>query len=106
MEAVLLYITAAKHEDAVLLVRELLGERLIACANIMEHVTSLYWWQGAIDQETEVVIVAKTMAEHVSKVIDRVKALHTYDCPCVIALPIKDGNPDYIAWIAKETSSA
>lgn len=106
MEPVLLYITAANREEAILVCRDLLGARLVACANIVEHATSLFWWQGAIEQETEILIIAKTVSLHVDRVTERVKALHTYDCPCVIAVPIEGGNPDYIAWIAKETSAA
>ena len=102
MEPALLYITAANREEANLLCRELVGERLVACANIVEHVTSFYWWQGEIEQNSEIVIIAKTLASHVERVTERVKALHSYDCPCVAAVPITGGNQDYIEWIRKE----
>ena len=101
----LLYITAPNREEAILVCRDLVGARLVACANIVEHATSFFWWQGVIEQEAEVLIIAKTMEPHVDRVVERVKALHTYDCPCVVAVPIKGGNPEYIEWIARETTA-
>jgi periplasmic divalent cation tolerance protein len=104
MEPTLLYITCANREEAISLAHDLLRQRLIACANIVEHATSLYWWQGEIEQEPEVIIIAKTVASHVQKVTERVKGLHSYNCPCVVMMPIMGGNPDYIEWIRKETT--
>ncbi len=98
----LLYITVPNREEAISLSRELLGEKLIACANIVDHALSLYWWQGEIEQHSEVLIVAKTLASHVERVTERVKKLHSYSCPCVVALPIAGGNPDYIEWLHGE----
>jgi periplasmic divalent cation tolerance protein len=104
MDAVLLYITAPNREEAISVARDLVNSRAVACANIIEHATALYWWQGRVEQESEVLIVAKTMAGHVEKVTARVKAMHEYDVPCVVAVPITGGNPDYLAWIEKETT--
>jgi len=104
MEPVLLYITAAHREEAILLCRELVGDRLVACANMIEHATSFYWWQGEIEQQQEVVIIAKTLASYVARVTERVKALHSYECPCVVSVPITNGNSDYMDWIAKEVT--
>ena len=102
MDPVLLYITASSREEAISLSRELLNERLIACANIVDHVLSLYWWQGEIEHNPEAVIVAKTLASHVERVTAKVKELHSYDCPCVVVVPIVGGNPEYIAWLRAE----
>jgi len=102
MEPVSLYITAANREEAILLSRELAGERLIACANIIENVTSIYWWQDEIEQHPEVVIIAKTLSSLVDRITAKVKGLHSYSCPCVVAMPVIGGNPEYIEWIRKE----
>ena len=104
MEAVLLYITAPNREEAIAVARDLVNARVVACTNIIENATSIFWWQGRLEQESEVLIVAKTLGVHVEKVTARVKALHNYDVPCVVAVPIIGGNPDYIAWIAKEAT--
>ena len=99
-----LYITAGSTDEATRLARALVEERLVACANVFPGVTSLYWWEGAVQEGSEAVLVAKTGEERVEAVIARVKALHSYSCPCVVALPILGGNPDYLAWIGAEAA--
>ena len=84
----------------------MVDERLAACANGLDGMTSLYWWQGVLEQASEAVLILKTRAELVERLTMRVRELHSYDCPCVVALPIAAGNPDYLAWIAGETEPA
>lgn len=105
MEPVLLYITAANREDAISLSRELLSDRLVACTNIMEHVTAMYHWQGEIEHTAEAVIIAKTLSSHVERVIERVKKQHNYTNPCVLTLPVTGGSPEYIAWLKGEVAT-
>ena len=102
-DAVLLYVTAANNDEARLIASTLVSERLVACANILGGVQSLYWWDGAVQTDTEVVLVMKGPADRVDTITDRIKALHSYDCPCVVALPIVGGNGDYLAWLASQT---
>ena len=102
MEATLLYITAANREEAISISRDLVGARLVACANILDHATSLYWWQGELEQNQESLIIVKTLSSLTERVIERVKTLSSYSCPCTVAVPLTGGNPEYIAWIAKE----
>lgn len=97
------YITAASPEEARKIGRALVEERLAACVNIIDSMTSLYWWEGKIDEGRETVLIAKTREDLVAAVSDRVKALHSYSCPCVVSLPITQGNPDFLAWIERET---
>lgn len=103
-QSVLLYITARDGEEAAAIARTLLNERLVACANLLPGVTSLYWWEGALQEGQECVLIAKTMENLVSAATERVKALHSYSCPCVVALPIKEGNSGFLQWIAQETA--
>lgn len=103
-EPVSLYITAANAEEAETLARTLVGERLVACANILGAISSYFWWDGAVQAEGEVAVLLKTRAGRVDTVVERVKALHSYECPCIVALPIAAGNPDFINWIVKETT--
>ena len=98
-----IYVTAASPEQAHEIGRKLVEERLAACVNIFEAMRSYYWWQGRIEQANEAVLIAKTRSRLVPAVIKRVKALHSYSCPCVVALRVGKGNPDFLEWIAAET---
>jgi periplasmic divalent cation tolerance protein len=100
----LVYVTAADHDAALALARALLEARLIACANVIDKATSLYWWEGEIREEREAILVAKTTERLVPAVVEKVVALHDYDCPCVVALPIEQGNPAFLAWVSAETA--
>lgn len=99
-----IYVTCKNVEEAKYIACQLLEEKLIACANISEKVTSLYRWEGQLQEETEAVAMMKTGKGHVETVIERIKALHSYDCPCIAALPILYGNEDYLDWIDVQTS--
>jgi periplasmic divalent cation tolerance protein len=99
-----LYVTASTPEEAERLAKALVGERLAACANILGPMQSFYWWDGAIQSGREVALVLKTRSTLVDAATRRIKALHSYDCPCVVALDIQGGNADYLKWIVSETS--
>ena len=104
MAHVAVCVTAPSLVEAEAIGRALVEARLAASVNIVPGVSSLYWWEGALCEGDEVMLWAKTRADLVETLTARVKALHSYDCPCVIALPITGGNPDYLAWIDKETA--
>ena len=99
-----LYVTAVDADKAAALSRDLLERRLVACANIFPKVRSLYLWKGEICDEPETVLICKTRSDLAEKAIERVRKIHSYDCPCVIVLPMTAGNPDYLEWIAGETA--
>ncbi|RMD65408.1 MAG: divalent-cation tolerance protein CutA [Alphaproteobacteria bacterium] len=100
----LIYVTAADAEEARALGRALVEARLAACANVLPQITPIYWWDGAVQEGSEAVLIAKTRDDLVPAVIDFVTARHSYECPCVIALPIRAGNPAFLDWIAAETA--
>ena len=100
------YVTAGSHDEALTIGRTVVQERLAACANVLDGVSSIYWWQGALEQAGEVVVILKTRAELVERLTARIRELHSYECPCVVALPIAAGNPEYLDWIAGETGPA
>lgn len=102
----LIYITAGNAEEAKALGRALVEARLAACANVLPGITPIYWWEGKIEEGSEAALIAKTRDDLVGRVIDFVKARHTYDCPCIVALPIAAGNPAFLDWIAAETAGA
>jgi periplasmic divalent cation tolerance protein len=95
--------TTASPEEARRIGTALVGERLAACVNIIPGMTSIYRWQGRIEEGQETVLVAKTRQEQVPALTERVKAMHSYTVPCVVALPMAGGNPDFLRWIEEET---
>lgn len=103
METRFIYITTGSHEEARAIGKELVSERLVACVNMIENMHSIYWWEGAIQEDREVILIAKTKAGLVRQVIEKVNTMHSYDCPCIVSLPILDGNPQFLDWIVKET---
>jgi periplasmic divalent cation tolerance protein len=100
----LLYVTCASEEEAVAIGTKLVEERLCACANVLGHTTSIFWWEGKVQQANEVALIVKSRAELVERVTERVKQLHSYSVPCVVALPIEGGNPAFLNWIEQETA--
>lgn len=96
--------TLASEEQARDLSLRLLDERLIACGNIVPGVTSLYRWEGRLEQSGEVLLVMKTRAELVKQLRDRVNELHPYEVPEVVALQASDVAPAYARWVRHETT--
>jgi periplasmic divalent cation tolerance protein len=102
----LVYVTTADEAEAERLARAAVEERLAACANILPGMRSLYWWQGKVEAGRETVLILKTRANLVDALTARLKELHSYDTPCIVALPILGGNADFLTWIAAETRGA
>ena len=103
METNLIYITAGSLDEAKTIGKELVSSRLAACANIIDNINSVYWWEGEIQDDREVIVVAKTKASLVPELIDKVKSIHSYECPCIVSLPIIEGNWAFLDWIVNET---
>lgn len=97
-----LYITFPSDEEARSVAKHLLEEKLIACANIYSAVTSLYTWGGGIQSDQEVIMFAKTTAAHSKDAVKKIVELHSYECPCVLELPITGGNDGYFDWMLKQ----
>jgi periplasmic divalent cation tolerance protein len=85
------------------LTRALVHDRLVACGQHLTPVRSVYRWRGAIEESVETRVALHTRTSLVPAVIDRVRAEHPYDVPCVIALPVAQANPDYLAWVLEST---
>lgn len=106
MEYVLLYVTTSSRDEAMAIGRAIVEERLAACANVLPGMSSIYRWQGTVEQADEAVLLLKTRAALADQATRRVVALHSYECPCVVALPLEAGNPSYLQWISEQTSAA
>ena len=98
-EHVVIFVTTGSMEEAERIASELLDRKLVACANSLPGVTSLFWWQGELDRADEVLVVMKTRAEHLDEVTALVNELHSYDVCEVIALPIVGGSKAYLDWV-------
>ncbi len=98
------YITASSAEEAHRIGKTVVEERLAACANVIAHMQSCYWWQGKLEEDQEAVLILKTTVGQFPALLDRVKQLHSYTVPCVLALPVLEGNPDYLQWVAQEVA--
>lgn len=99
------YVTASSAGEALSIGRAVVSERLAACANVLDGMRSVYWWQGALAEDGEAVLILKTTRSCLPALIERIRALHSYETPCITAWPITAGNPDYLAWIAAETAT-
>ena len=99
----LIYITTKDQAEAKAIGQRLVEERLAACANIMDNMESIYWWQGKVQSNREAVLIVKTKEGLVPELIAKVKSLHSYECPCIVSLPIVDGNPAFLNWIDQQT---
>jgi periplasmic divalent cation tolerance protein len=103
MRTNLVYITAANMDEAKSIGRELVSSRLAACVNIIDGINSIYRWAGEIQEDREVTIISKTKESLVPELIEKVKSMHSYECPCIVSLPILDGNKPFLDWIVEET---
>jgi periplasmic divalent cation tolerance protein len=93
------YVPVPDQATAQTLVRTLLAERLIACANILPTMQSVYWWQGEIESTTECLIIGKTCSDLSSALRQRLEALHPYETPCIAELAVKNINTPYQDWL-------
>lgn len=100
----MIYVTCGSKDEATTIARTLVEERLAACANIFDPMRSVYWWQGSVTEDDEIVLILKTTVDRVGALTERVKALHSYELPCVVEIPLSGGNAAYLDWIAAETA--
>lgn len=104
MSVVFVYITCPDRDTALSLARAVVEERLAACGNILDGMTSIYRWEGAVREESETVLILKTRGELVDSLMARVIEMHPYDTPCVAALPIQAGAAPFLEWVRRETN--
>ena len=95
--------TAGSIGEAKNIGQMLVVQNLAACVNLLENMTSIYNWEDKLEESQEVVMIAKTRKTLMPKLIETVNCLHSYDCPCILELPIQGGNPEFLSWINTET---
>jgi periplasmic divalent cation tolerance protein len=100
----LVYVTCRSEQEARSIAHAVVRERIAAAANIVGTIHSFYWWEGALHEGDEAALVCKTSDDLIEHLIARVKELHGYRVPGVVALQIAAGNPEYLRWIEAETA--
>lgn len=96
---ILMFMAASTKEEATKIVRCLLEEKLIACANIVGPIASLFWWEEKIDETSEFLVIMKSQSKLFGKISRKVREMHSYEVPELIAFHIERGLPTYLNWI-------
>ncbi len=104
MKYIIVYITCKDMEEATKISKALVQDRIGACVNILGNISSFFWWGKKVQREEEVAMIVKTRENLLNKLIERVKDMHSYECPCIVAVPIIGGNREFLSWIDEETS--
>jgi len=99
-----IYITCKDKEEALNIARNLVEEKLIACGNVLDNMTAVYSWKEKIEVDSEAVLICKTKKSLFEAVRTKVSELHSYDCPCIISIPIERGDIAYLKWISENTN--
>ena len=105
MEFIFVYVTCKDRNEALNVGRAVVEARLAACANIIDGMDSIYWWQGELQVEKEAILIMKSRRDLFAELTEKVKSKHSYEVPCVVALPIETGNEDYLNWLMAETKA-
>ncbi len=106
MTSFFIYITCPDREEAHKIAASLVEQRLVACANIMAAHEAVYQWKGKVETATEVAVIMKTRLELFEKTKEAILKLHSYETPCIVALPIEAGHEPFLQWIQAETTDA
>lgn len=103
MDEIVVFITASNEDEAARIAKALVGARLAGCVNIIKNIRSIYNWQGKVEDETEVLMIVKTQKSLFDSLMKKVKELHSYTVPEIIAMPIVEGSEDYLKWLREVT---
>ena len=98
-DLILVYVTVPDRACAMSLAREVVDVGLAACANILPNMTSIYFWNGAVEEAEEIILLLRTRADLFDKLEEKIRAMHPYDVPCIVALPLSHGSKAYLEWI-------
>lgn len=103
MEAIIVYITAPNEDEAAKIAKTIVEERLAGCVNIVKGIRSIYSWQGKMEDDSEALMITKTQRHLFEPLKKRVKELHSYTVPEIIAMPVVEGSEDYLNWLKEAT---
>jgi periplasmic divalent cation tolerance protein len=105
-QELIVFVTASGEEEAARIGEALVTERLAACANIIPGIQSIYRWEGKVARDAELLLIIKTTSDRYDALERRVKELHSYTTPEVIAMRIEHGSADYLKWLRDSTSTS
>lgn len=100
---IMIYVTFPEREEAESVSRRLLEKRMVACANIFPAHGSMYRWEGRIENAEETAVIYKTRSSSFDQVKKEILERHSYECPCIVALPLVQGHAPFFKWIENET---
>lgn len=103
MDNIVVFITAPNEDEAAKMARTLVESRLAACVNVIRNIRSIYSWQGKVEDEAEVLMIVKTGRHLFDRLSEKVKELHGYAVPEIIAIPIVEGSANYLNWLKEVT---
>ncbi|MDX2085366.1 MAG: divalent-cation tolerance protein CutA [Candidatus Melainabacteria bacterium] len=101
----LVFVTCPCEEEAQTLAKKLVEQKRVACANLIPGIQSIYWWEGAVQEASEWLLILKTTVEQLPALLQWLPNEHSYSVPEVIALPITEGHPPYLRWITESTTT-
>lgn len=104
LDYIIIFTTAPTPEDGERIARTVVEERLAACASIIPHTKSVYWWEGKMETATEQLVIIKTRRALFAAVRDRILQLHPYKVPEILAVPVEAGSEEYLRWLKESTS--
>ena len=102
-ESIVVYITSPDEKEAAGLARALVEAKLAACVNMVSNVRSIYSWKGKVEDDRELLMIIKTQRHLFDRLASKVREIHSYDVPEIIALPIIEGSTDYLRWLKEST---
>lgn len=99
----IVYIPVSNENEGANIGEKIVTAKLAACANVFSSIRSIYLWEGSLEENNEAVLILKTKESLVQEVENAVKELHSYSCPCIMALPVIHANKEFIEWVERET---
>jgi len=101
----LVYVTTADVGEARSIARAMVEARLAACANLVPGMVPIFRWEGKVNEGSESLLILKTTRDRLDDLVAAVEAMHSYDCPCIVALPLAGGSKAFLDWISQETAA-
>ncbi|MFH1836495.1 MAG: divalent-cation tolerance protein CutA [Candidatus Omnitrophota bacterium] len=102
----MIYVPVSSKKEAERIAEGVISKRLAACANIIENIGSVYWWEGTIKKDKETLLIFKTKGSLLDRAEKEIKKLHSYECPCIACLPIDRVNEEYAEWVEKSVQGS
>jgi periplasmic divalent cation tolerance protein len=103
-DEIVVLVTTSVSGEALTIARILVEEHLVACVNVVPAVTSIFFWEGKVQEASESLLICKSRLSIMDRLVARVKELHSYTVPEIVALPVSAGLPEYLRWVSESTA--